>query len=192
MGRPLRKHPSSSSKKRMFLRKLNAGFSLLTTVLLLSHAIFNAAWMLSRGSFVKPAIPLPRLMFVVMMLHAILSIVLAILGHKGAEKRKCNGYANLNRLTYIQRVSGVSLILLTVLHILGTVGVLVPPRAVHAILPPLFFTVAMLHTAISGGKALITLGVGNAKVIHVADIALKVICGLTLIADVIGFYLYLV
>ena len=66
----------------MLLRKINAVISLLCTILLMDHAIFHAAWMLSRGSIAQSATPLPRMMFVVMMVHAVLSIVLAIRGHK--------------------------------------------------------------------------------------------------------------
>jgi hypothetical protein len=78
------------------------------------------------------------------------------------------------------------------LHVLGTVGVIQPPQAVHAILPPLFFTVALMHTAVSTSKAFITLGIGNVKTVKVIDITIKVICALTLVADIVGFYLYLV
>jgi hypothetical protein len=53
-----------------------------------------------------------------------------------------------------------------------------------------FFTVALAHTAVSTGKAFITLGLGSAKFVKAADIAVKVICAATLIASLIGFYLY--
>ena len=112
----------------MVLRKINAGISLIITFLLMDHAIFHAVWMLSRGSVEKNATSMPRILFVLMIIHAGLSIVLAILGHKGADKGKFNGYADMNKLTYMQRGSGIALIPLTVLHILGTVGVLQPPK----------------------------------------------------------------
>lgn len=176
----------------MNLRKINAGLGLLCTALLMDHAIFHAVWMLSRGSIPKTADNLPFIMFGLMLLHGLISIVLAVLGHKGTEKRKYNGYANMNLPTYIQRASGMALILFTVLHIAGTVGILQPPKIIHAILPPVFFSIALMHTAISTSKALIGLGIGNAKLIKISDIAMKVLCGLTLIADVVGFYLYLV
>ena len=176
----------------MILRKINAWLSLLTTLLFLDHAIFHAVWMLSMGTVEKSADSMPRILFVVMMLHAIISIVLAFLGHKGADKIKCKGYSNLNKITYIQRFSGVVLIPLTVLHVLGTVGVMNPPQIVHAILPPVFFTICLMHVAISTNKAFVTLGFGNAKFIKIADIVMKFICGATLIADITGFYLYLV
>ncbi len=175
----------------MILRKINAILSLLTTALFFNHALAHGVWMLSSGRFVIRPNASPWVLFGLMMVHAILSIVLAVLGHKGAEKRKCNGYPNLNRPTYLQRASGVLLILLTVLHVAETAGPLHPPHLVHAIFPPLFFTICFLHTAISAGKAFITLGIGNAKLVKVADVLIKILCVLIWLADVVGFYLYL-
>ena len=176
----------------MLLRKINAGLSLLCTWLLLLHAISHAAWMLSSGTVALNVNKAAWVLVGVMALHAILSIVLGVLGHKGAEKRKCKEYSKLNIQTTIQRMSGVLLIIFTALHVLGTVGILQPPQIVHAILPALFFTIALMHTAISTSKALITLGIGNAKFVKAADIAVKVLCVVTLIADITGFYLYVV
>ena len=91
----------------MLLRKINAVLSLLITLLLMDHAIFMGAYMLSRGGIEQNASKLPRLMFMMMIVHAIICIVLGFLGHKGAEKRKCNGYFSMNAPTYFQRVSGI-------------------------------------------------------------------------------------
>lgn len=173
----------------MRLRKINAIISLLITVLLLDHAIFNAVWMLSMGGMPKNN-SVGWVLFYLMFAHAIMSIVLAVLGHKGAEKRKCNEYKKLNLSTMIQRISGLLLIVFATLHVLGAAGVLRTPKIVHAILPPLFFALSLMHVAVSGSKAFITLGIGNAKFIKIADIVIKVLCALTLIAAVIGFYLY--
>ena len=175
----------------MILRKINAVVSLATTVLLLDHAISHSLWMLSDGSIVKYPICTPWILFALMMFHAIISIAFAILGHKGAEKKKCKSYANLNVPAFIQRATGVSLIVLTTLHVAGAVGVLQPPKLVHGVLLPVFFAICMLHTAISTNKAFITLGIGNAAFIKISDVIIKLICGATLIAGVIGFYNYL-
>ena len=175
----------------MLLRKTNAVISLLCTILLIDHAIFHAAWMFSGCSIPKSAIPSWILLWS-MAAHAIISIVLAIRGHKGAEKRKCNGYPKMNVPTYMQRASGMALIVFTALHVLGTVGVLQPPQIVHVILPPLFFAFALAHAAISASKALITLGIGNVKVIKITNIVVRMLCVMTWIADVISFYLYAV
>ena len=173
------------------LRKINAILSLFVTILLMDHAIFNGVWMLSKGEIPKST-ETSWIMVGLMFVHAIISIVLAILGHKGSEKRKCNEYLKLNIPTFIQRISGILLILFTVLHVLGTVGILQPPKPIHATLPILFFAMAMAHVAVSGSKALITLGIGNAKFIKISDIVIKLLCIVTFVADVIGFYLYLV
>ena len=174
----------------MLLRKINAVISLLITLLLMDHAIFMGVWMLSEGGIAQNVSKLPRIMFLLMMVHAIISIVFAILGHKGAEKRKYNGYSKMNKSAYFQRASGILMIAFTVLHVLGGIGVMQPPRFVHVIVPPLFFALSLAHVTVSASKALITLGIGNARLVKVTDIVIRLICVATLIADVIGFYLY--
>ena len=98
----------------------------------------------------------------------------------------------MNVSTIIQRISGVLLLFFSGLHVAGAIGYIQPPPIVHAIVPLVFFTIAMVHVGISTSKAFITLGIGNAKFIKTIDIVVKVICGVTLVADLIGFYLYLV
>lgn len=175
----------------MILRKINAVLSLIATLLFLDHAIFQAVHMLSEGGIKQSASFMPYILTVTMILHALLSIVLAILGHKGADKRKCEAYPKLNIATNIQRISGVLLILLTALHISEMTGRLQLPPAIYLILTPLFFAVALMHVAVSTSKAFITLGIGNAKTVKAVDIVMKILCAATLIADVVGFYLYL-
>jgi hypothetical protein len=82
------------------------------------------------------------------------------------------------------------LIVFTALHIAGASGAMQLPHAVHTVLSPIFFSVALAHTAISTEKAFITLGIGNAKVIKAISIVVKLICAATLIAAIAGFYLY--
>jgi hypothetical protein len=174
----------------MKLRKINAVFSLLTTLLLLSHAISLAVWMLSKGGIAKPGSVIPWALTASAVLHALLSIGIMISTHRGSKDHNSKKYLKMNLQTVIQRISGMLLILFTWLHIAGTVGIMQPPPAVHAIVPPLFFLLVMCHAAISTGKALITLGIGSASFVKRADIAVKMLCAATLLADVIGFYLF--
>ena len=174
----------------MLLRKINAAISMVTTLLLMGHAVVMGVWMLSQGAVTPNVGKLPWMLVGLMVLHAVLSIVLAVLGHKGADKCKCNGYAKLNVSTYVQRVSGVLLIVFTALHVLGASGIMRPPLPVHVVVPPLFFALSLAHAAVSVSKALITLGIGTAKTVKVVDIVTKLVCGVTLLADVSGFYLY--
>ena len=174
----------------MLLRKINAVLSLIVSVLLLDHSIFNAVWMLSQGSIAKTT-ALSWVLFGLMMVHAVLCIIFGIQAHRGKEKQNSNAYTQVNLSTKIQRIGGLLLIPFSVLHMLGTVGIMQPPQAIHAVIPPLFFALCLVHVAISGSKAFITLGIGSAKLIKIVDIAVKALCVATLIASVVGFYLYL-
>lgn len=172
------------------MRKVNAVISLISTILILGHAIFYAVWMLFRAGIAKMSAYPSKILVVLMLAHAIISIVLAFLGHKGAEKRKCNDYPKMNKQTCVQRISGVLLILLIGLHIAGALNHF-QPKILHAILHPLFFIIVLAHVAVSTSKAFITLGIGNATAIKMIDIVIKIICLLTVIACIVGFYLCL-
>ena len=174
----------------MKLRKTNAVFSLITTILLLSHAISLAAWMLSRGAVSKAPSSIPRALTLFFVVHAVISIVLLISTNKGRKKSDGKHYFKLNRETLVQRISGGLLIIFTWLHIAGTIGITTPSPVVHAIVQPLFFALVMAHVAVSTSKAFITLGIGDARFIKRADTIIKVVCAITLIADVVGFYLH--
>jgi hypothetical protein len=174
----------------MLLRKINAVISLLTTLFLLDHAMFTSVWMLSKGSVEQSAPVAPWILAGLMEVHAFISIYFAVSAQEEGEKRKVKHYPKLNGATIFQRVSGILLIVFTALHVAGASGAMQPPHIVHTILPPLFFTVALAHTAVSTDKALITLGIGNARFIKVVRVAVRLICAVTLIAAIAGFYLY--
>lgn len=174
----------------MVLRKINAVLSLLTTVLLLHHAIFLSVWMLARCSFEISQGPTPMILLALMVLHAVISIILAFLGHKGAEKRKCKTYSRLNAATNVQRYTGILMLLLMGLHIAGAANYY-QPKILHAIVHPIFFGIALAHVSISCSKALITLGIGNARAVRYVDIITRILCGVIFIACVTGFYLCL-
>lgn len=174
----------------ILLRKINAGLSLLTTVLLLDHAIFFSIWMLSRCTIEKSVDAMPWVLTALMGIHAVLSIPLVFLGRKGAEKRRYNQYFKMNIPTLVQRVSGIFMLLLLALHLVGSANHF-QPKLLHAILHPIFFATALTHVSVSTSKALITLGIGNAKLVRVVDVVMTVICGVVLVAGVVGFYLCL-
>lgn len=175
----------------MKLRKLNAALSLVTTVLLLAHAITVAVWMFSRGKIIPwGGHTLPKVLIGVTIAHALVSLILMVIAIKDKKEKKGRMYPKLNVPTMVQRISGVLLIVFTWLHVAGAVGIITLPQVIHAIIPPLFFLMVMSHIAVSGSKAFITLGIGNAGFIKCADICIKVICAITVIADIIGFYLH--
>ena len=174
----------------MILRKINAGLSLLTSLLFLDHAMFLSVWMLSRCSIEKDTNTMPRILMAVTLIHAVLSIVLLILGRKGADKSSCKEYPQMNISTYVQRITGIVMILLLALHLAGAKNHF-QPKMLHAVLHPVFFGVCLAHIGVSTGKAMVTLGIGNAKAVKIVDIAMKILCAVTFVASIIGFYLCL-
>ena len=173
----------------MLMRKINAGLSLLTAVLLLGHAIFEAVRMISRGAIEKGGSFISWILFGLMLAHAVISIDLAVSAHLETETRKGKSYPKLNISTMIQRITGMALIVFAGLHVAGAAGYMTPPPVIHAIVPAVFFTIALAHAAVSTSKAFITFGIGNAKFVKAVDIVVKVICAATLIAALTGFYL---
>lgn len=174
----------------MLQRKMNAIISLLATLFLLIHAIGVAIWMLSKGSIPQFMPFASWILAGLMVAHAFIGIDLLISDRLRGETRKYKHYPKQNGTTVFQRVSGILLVLFTALHIAGTAGPLQPPLIIHTIVPPLFFTIALAHTAVSVDKAFITLGIGEAKFVKAVSVVTKVICAATLVASVIGFYLY--
>lgn len=174
----------------MASRKINAGLSLLTTCFAFYHAISAAVEMLSKGRIASNETVTSWILLGLMALHAFVSIDLAISAHAGIEKRKCKQYPKMNAATMVQRISGCLMIVFTALHVAGAAKLMQPPQIVHAILPPIFFTMVLAHVAVSTSKAFITLGIGNARFVKIVDIVTKVLCVATLIAAVIGFYTY--
>jgi hypothetical protein len=146
--------------------------------------------MFSRGKIIPwGGHTLPKVLIGVTIAHALVSLILMVIAIKDKKEKKGRMYPKLNVPTMVQRISGVLLIIFTWLHVVGAVGVITPPPLVHAIVPPLFFALVLSHVAVSTSKALITLGIGNAKFIKAVDLVIRVICGVTLIAGVIGIYL---
>lgn len=172
------------------MRKINAALGLLAAVLLLDHAIFFSIWMLSRCSIAKSGEVLPMLLACVMIVHMLFSIAILITDKKGAKEKKHKVYYKLNIETYIQRITGVLIILLIALHLFGAANYF-QPKMLHAVLHPLFFGAALAHVSVSVGRALVTLGVGSAGAIRVINIAMKALCCAIFVAGVIGFYICL-
>lgn len=175
----------------MVLRKINAILGLLTTLFLLTHAISTSVWMLSRGSVAQWAPIAPWILAGLMAAHAFVSIDLVISPYMEGENRRVKSYLKMNRSTVFQRISGILLIVFTALHVAGVSGAMQASQIVHTIVHPLFFAIALAHAAVSTDKALITLGIGNAGFVKAVGVIMRVICAATLIAAVIGVYLYI-
>lgn len=174
----------------MVKRKINAVLTLLTTLLLLTHAIWFAVWILSGCTIPHAPRFIPWALAGVIAAHMLISIDLVVSTYMENEGSKGKPYPKQNKATIVQRISGVLMAPAIALHIAGAAGVMQPPPVVHAVVPLLFFTLALTHTAISISKAFITLGIGSAKTVKLVGRVAKVFCGVTLVICVISFYIY--
>jgi hypothetical protein len=148
--------------------------------------------MLTCGAVYIPNDVVAWILTVLVALHVFISIDLAISAHQGTEKRKVKSYVKLNQSTLFQRISGILMLVFVPLHVANFAGFLHLPRIVFAAVPIVFFTIVLVHAAVSTSKAFVTLGIGNARFIKVVDIVVKVICLATLIAALTGFYTFMV
>jgi hypothetical protein len=170
----------------MLLRRINAVISLLLSFLLIFHAGTLSVWMLSRCSIAKPADFFSFILMPLIVVHIVLSLIPAILAHKGTEKHPSKSYPKMNLPTVIQRATGILMIVLLPFHLTGAASHY-QPKMLHAVLHPLFFAVIMAHTSISVSKALITLGIGGAKTVKIVNVIMRVLCMAVLVMGVIGF-----
>lgn len=168
-------------------RKINAGVSLLCTLLIVSHAFYDSIWMCFHKLPMFPKV-LSRVLAGMVVVHAVLSIVTAILGSGKKTNNQEKFYKKENVKTLVQRLSGVLMIVLLPVHIFGMKGYLVP-HVFHTIVHPIFFLAVYAHTAISFSKAFVTLGIGNAKVIKAIDIATSIFVSLLFVVSVVGLCL---
>lgn len=175
----------------MKLRKINAVFSLISTILIFGHAISLGICMLTNTKPPDMVGVMAFLLTAVMAIHAVLSIIPVFLAKKDKPEYKVKEYPKMNVPTMVQRISGILMIPFTALHILGATRITNNPDILQAILPPIFFLFVLAHVAVSTSKAFITLGIGNYKFVNIADKVIKLICILTLILDVFGFYIYI-
>ena len=175
----------------MLLRKINAIISLLTTILLLAHAILMSVWLISNGSVARSALIVPRILVGLMALHAFISIYFAACSIDDGDRSNVKSYPKMNGATVFQRASGLLLIVLTALHVASAMGAVHMPHIVYVMVFSLFFAISLAHAAISTGKAFITLGIGNAKFVKGVSVVMKVICAATVFADILGLYLFM-
>ena len=118
------------------VEKINAVLGLLNSVLILDHSTFYTLWMFSRGRLTPSAPQLPKLLVLLVVIHAVLSIVSAVRAHKN-KQAKVRMYNRQNRATVLQRGSGIVMLLLLVLHIVGNITHF-QPSWLHAVVHPVF------------------------------------------------------
>lgn len=174
----------------MLLRKINAIITLLATALLINHAIYASGWMLFNRAIIESPHIIPWMLVGLLATHAFISIYLVAATYMEEGKSKVKSYPKMNKTTVFQRASGVLLIIFIALHVAEASDAITPPHIIHLIMPQIFFIMALAHTCVSVDKAFITLGIGNVGFVKAIKVIVRVVCAVTLVASVVGYYLY--
>ena len=167
----------------MRLKKWNARLSILTTVFLFIHTGYKTVTYLIFYYNPMMAYILGYPLAVLIVLHAILSGVCVFALHDS----KSVTYAKLNARTLIQRISAVTALLLTPLHIFSF-GLLQNSAGsffyhMLEICGVLFFGSIFCHVCVSFSNAFITLGLlQDMKKKKMIDMIMYIICTLAFIS----------
>lgn len=105
------------------MRKINAVLGIALTVLLLIHGISGAFQLLdviAGGNTIRKV--LSWLMAAVLFLHVIIGVILTIRTLKTEKKSKWVGYPAENRLFWLRRISGFSILVFAVYHVVLFTG----------------------------------------------------------------------
>lgn len=174
----------------MSFKKFNAILGLVASVLLFDHTVSYTLYMLSGGSISALVTPFSWMLAACVLLHAVVSIASAIHAHKVRPSGQYKNYPRHNMRLNMQRNTGLLLLLLQGLHIWAAF-MHFEPWPLHAVLQPLFFAVALGHTAISFSRSLISLGIGTPRTIRIADIVAAIVCAVLWVASTVGLYIHL-
>lgn len=134
------------------LKKINAGLGLFTVVVLLAH--IGVGFQSLKGVTLPVTEVMPILTMVLVILHALLSMMILMFVHEGNSA----AYPKLNLSTIVQRASGI---LLVVPLVISHTKVYSDPGTytlLHGISEIAFFILAFAHIGVSVPKALVTLG----------------------------------
>lgn len=167
----------------MVIKKINACITILATLMLFMHSIYQAlTYVAHYHNSVITAI-LGHSLEMVVWIHALIGLYFVCIKHDS----KIIKYKKLNLRTYIQRLSMIILLVLLVPHML-TFSILKhagsgPILLIVIIITVLFYGAIFTHIALSLSKALITLGIIiEDKQRKVVDIFMAVICGILFVA----------
>ncbi len=167
----------------MKLKKINAGFSLLTIVLFFIHTSYQAFSFLTHNHNVTLTMAFGYLLLASVSVHAVLGCIMVF----GKHDAKIISYPALNIQTMLQRISMVVISVFLIPHILSF---LLLPKAAGGffyylleIIKIIFYAAVFTHIAVSFGKALITLGLlSEPKTKKAVDIVMTIICTACFIA----------
>lgn len=98
------------------MRKINSIIALIITFLLFDHLVFGSLYLFGIGQGIIR--PLAYGLVILIIIHAIISIVLSVRSMKNSYKTK-TFYFKENHEYYLRRISGLAIIVFACLHVYG-------------------------------------------------------------------------
>ena len=146
------------------MRKLNTIVALLIMLLFLDHITFGSLHFL--GTKFGITAPFAMTMFLLVLIHAIISIIITIKAEAVGFKTKAR-YNKENRQFWLRRASGIAILILAFMHVFlmqkdasGRPKIASMPRVFNLLLPLLLLSVG-IHISQNVKPLLISLGVKN-------------------------------
>lgn len=164
------------------LKKINAGLSLFTVIVLVAHMCI--AMQAMNGNIIPVTGIMPIAIMILMIIHALLSMAIMFFAHDGHKVK----YPSKNISTIIQRSTGVLMMIPLFLTHTRYFSAYHLNKNVFFILESLFFILVFTHIAISAPKACITLGIlKNEKAVKICSI-ISIVVSVALVIVSIGAY----
>ena len=165
----------------MALKKLNAVTSWILTALLFVHIYTTLVYLLTGRFDLQVMMKVPRALAIVCVIHVCISLAIVFFMHDGSDFTK---YGKLNQRTFMQRLSGLLILLLVHPHVKLFAGFIYENLPLSAgrkifvfIVEMLFFGAIYTHLECSFSRSLITMGlIRSEKAERTVDYAMRTLC----------------
>ena len=132
------------------LRKLNSLLVIIIILILASHALLTGLLLAGLIEYTPNTIVTGEILLFFVILHIIISLYLFI--KDKIKQRKIHVYANINKDTIVQAISGIFIIIFIVAHVLSYWQI------THLTIDTLFFITLFIHLQISIPRLLVSFG----------------------------------
>ena len=143
------------------LRKLNSLLVIIIILILASHALLTGLLLAGLIEYTPNTIVTGEVLLFFVIAHIIISIYLFI--KDKIKQRKIHVYANINKDTIVQAISGIFIIIFIVAHVLSYIYLpaYIPNfswQITHLTIDTLFFITLFIHLQISIPRLLVSFG----------------------------------
>lgn len=164
------------------LKKINAGLSLFTVIVLIAHMCVSMQAM--NGTILPVTDIMPIAVMILMIIHAVLSMAIMFFAHDGHKVK----YPHKNISTIIQRASGVLMLIPLFVSHTRYISEFRMNHILFFILEIVFFIMVFAHVATSVPKAFITLGIlKSEKAVKICSIISIIVSATLVVVSILAY-----